>query len=104
MTERPVFLYFPNDREDVGGKLVSLLHVDGISEDLCFRQSWIAEPLSSCLSGLQCSTRTLGYHLSLMLGDGCKNVNGQFIGVRIIDGDKLNSRLHQGCDEGKIAG
>jgi hypothetical protein len=39
-----------------------------------------------------------------MLGYGCQNMDGQLIGVRIIDGDEFNSGFHQRGDEGKVSG
>jgi len=31
-------------------------------------------------------------------------VNGELVGVGIIDGDKFNARIHQRCDESEIVG
>src|SRR6516162_2254352 len=33
-----------------------------------------------------------------------KDVNGELVGVGIIDGDKFNARIHQRCDESEIVG
>jgi hypothetical protein len=38
------------------------------------------------------------------LGDGRENMNRQLVGVRIIDGGKLDAGIHERCDECEIAG
>jgi hypothetical protein len=39
-----------------------------------------------------------------VLGDSGKYVDGEPVGVRVIGGDELDVAVHQGCDEGEIAG
>jgi hypothetical protein len=39
-----------------------------------------------------------------VLCHGRQDVNGELVGVGIIDGDKFNARIHQRCDESEIVG
>ena len=39
-----------------------------------------------------------------MFGDGGQDVDGEFIGVRIVGCDELHAGIHQGGDESQIAG
>ena len=75
----------------------------GVGKLECFKRSGIAELLPS---GLRLSERCLGAggnHLAFMLGDGGKDVDGEPIGGRHIDRDKIHAALHQVGDEGNVA-
>jgi hypothetical protein len=39
-----------------------------------------------------------------VFGDGGQDVDGEFVGVRIVGCDELHAGIHQGGDEGQIAG
>ena len=58
-------------------------------------------------AGLGCSERRLGSladHLALVLGHGRQDVQGQPVGGRHVDCDKLDAALHQAGDERDVAG
>jgi hypothetical protein len=44
----------------------------------------------------------LGYHRALVLGDGSKDVQREPRGVRVIDGDELDARVHERGDESQV--
>jgi hypothetical protein len=45
----------------------------------------------------------LGDHFPLVLGHSGQDVNGQLVGVWVINGHEFNAAVHQGGDKGQIS-
>ena len=94
---------FTDDRRDVLSEAISVsFHAsDGaITHSV---ELGIAEDSTASLGGLQRVLSALCDHLAFMLCDGGQDVNRELVGVRIIDGDELNTGVHQRRDESQIA-
>ena len=63
----------------------------------------VAKFLAPRLGCLQSIPRPLSDHFSLMLSHRGKDMNGELVGVRVIDRDELDTGVHQRCDEREIA-
>jgi len=59
---------------------------------------------ATSLIGRKCGFRPFRYSPSFVFGDGGEDMYRKAIGVRIIAGGKINSRIHQRGDEGDVAG
>src|SRR5262249_27531314 len=64
---------------------------------------WIAEHNTAILCGLQGILCPLCDHLPFVLRYSRKDVNGELVGVRIVDRDELHARVHQRGDESQVA-
>ena len=93
-----------DDRRDVAGKAISISFQIGDSAITNISKARIAKHNTTSLCGLQCVLCPLCDHLAFVLCHGRQDVNGELVGVGIIDGDKFNARIHQRCDESEIVG
>src|SRR5262249_31102281 len=57
-----------------------------------------------CLAAASACLVPLADGLALVFGDGGQDVDGEFVGVRVVGCDELDAGIHQRGDEGKIAG
>ena len=62
----------------------------------------IAQYGSASFGSRQGVLGALGNHFPLVLSHGRENVNGELVGVRIIDRNEFGASLHQRGDEGQI--
>ena len=86
-------------RERIGGRATG-----GKGTPTSFRQARPAELLAPRLGCGEGGLGTLADGLALMLGDSGQNVDGELVGMRVIDRDKLDAAIHQRGDEGEVAG
>jgi hypothetical protein len=97
-------LYFANHRDHVGRVLVC----NGFARDLgpagSLPEPRVAQLYPARLGGLQRRLCAFRDHLALVLSHGGQDVHRELVGVRVIDGNELNARVHQRCDKCKIAG
>ena len=63
-----------------------------------------AELDAAALGSREGSLGALADRFTFVLRDGGQDVDGELVGVRVIDGDELDAAVHQRGDEGEVAG
>ena len=92
------------DGPDVGGERISGLATGFVGRLAGCGEAGAAKLDAAALGGGQGGLGALADRCPLVLGDGGEDVDGEPVGVRVVGGDELDVAVHQGGDEGEIAG
>ena len=95
---------FTYNRQNVCGITVCTLLSSLSRVATGIRQFRITQTFASRLGGLQSSRCPCADDFPLVLGHSRQDMDGQLVGMRIIDSNELHTGIHQRCDKRQVSG